>query len=87
MQDGREILRIRLSGEDAVYPVTTDYGRYCIKVRDGMVSVSEAPCPDQICVQHTPTATVGDSIICLPGRLTVTVTDGRGGVLPAEADT
>lgn len=28
MQDGREILRIRLSGEDAVYPVTTDYGRY-----------------------------------------------------------
>ena len=87
MQDGREILRISLSGEDAVYPVTTDYGRYCIKVRDGMVSVSEAPCPDQICVQHTPTATVGDSIICLPGRLTVTVTDGRGGVLPAEADT
>ena len=87
MQDGREILRIRLSGEDAVYPVTTDYGRFCIKVRDGMVSVSEAPCPDQICVQPTPTATVGDSIICLPGRLTVTVTDGRGGVLPAEADT
>ena len=24
MQDGREILRISLSGEDAVYPVTTD---------------------------------------------------------------
>ena len=28
MQDGREILRIRLSGEGAVYPVTTDYGRF-----------------------------------------------------------
>lgn len=87
MQDGRELRRFPLSGEDAVYRVTTGYGTYRIEVRGGAVSVTEAPCPDQICVHHAPTATAGDSIICLPGRLTVTVTDGHGGQLTAEAGT
>ncbi len=86
MQDGRELLRIRLGEGDGEYCVSTDYGSYRIAVRDGLVSVAEAPCPDKICVQHAPTAAVGDCIICLPGRLTVTVTDGEDVLLTQEGE-
>ena len=75
--DGTEIRRIRLDAPDASYTVETDYGKYRIDVRDGMVSVAVAPCSDRICARHKPTATVGDSIICLPGRLVITIEDGN----------
>jgi len=42
-------------------------------IRDGKAYVQEASCPDGICVDHAPIFREGESIICLPNRVVVTV--------------
>ena len=50
-----------------------------IMVENGRVCVSEADCPDQICVRHGWIRYAGESIVCLPHRLVVTVRGGTKG--------
>ena len=42
-------------------------------IRDGAVTISQANCPDGICVKTRAAANVGDSIVCLPHRLVVEI--------------
>ena len=44
-----------------------------LRVENGKAWIEEADCPDGICQHHAPISRTGDSIICLPHRLTVTV--------------
>ena len=55
-------------------------GYNIVEIRDGKVSVTEASCPDQICVRHGPTDQTADPIVCLPNKLVVRV-------LPPEGET
>lgn len=53
-------------------------------IEGGRVCMQSASCPDQICVRHAPVSRAGNSIICLPNRITLKVTgadavDGVGG--------
>lgn len=50
-------------------------GRNVVVIEDGKVSVTEADCPDQVCVRHGPTDQTGDPIVCLPHKLVVEVVD------------
>ena len=45
-------------------------------VRDGKAQVIEATCPDQICVRQGSVQYAGESIVCLPHRLVITVQGG-----------
>ncbi len=42
-------------------------------IRDGKAWMETASCPDGICVAHKPIFRDGESIICLPNRVVVTV--------------
>lgn len=42
-------------------------------IRDGKAWMESASCPDGICVAHKPIFRDGESIICLPNRVVVTV--------------
>ncbi|MBR1390581.1 MAG: NusG domain II-containing protein [Lachnospiraceae bacterium] len=44
-----------------------------IQIRDGQAQMTEADCPDQLCVHHAAIGRSGESIICLPNRVVVTV--------------
>lgn len=44
-----------------------------LRIENGEAWIENADCPDGICQHHTPISRVGDSIICLPHRLTVTI--------------
>lgn len=44
-------------------------------IKDGKATVTEANCKDGICVNHMPISRSGESIICLPHKLVVTVVD------------
>lgn len=44
-----------------------------VVIADGRVSVTEADCKNQICVGHKPVSLKGESIVCLPNRVIVTV--------------
>ncbi len=48
-------------------------------IRDGEAYMETATCPDGICVAHNPVYREGESIVCLPNRVVVTVTADRGG--------
>ena len=43
-------------------------------IRDGKAYMETATCPDGICVAHRPIFRDGESIVCLPNRVVVTVT-------------
>ncbi len=42
-------------------------------IRDGKVYMETASCPDGICVAHRPIFRDGESIVCLPNRVVITV--------------
>ena len=48
-------------------------GYNIVVVEDGAVRVTEASCPDKICVRHGPTDQTADPIVCLPNRLVVEI--------------
>lgn len=49
-----------------------------VVIQDGYVSVSEADCPDKICVNHRKINKTGESIICLPNKVVITVESNNG---------
>ncbi len=46
-------------------------------IEEGSCYMESASCPDQICVKHKPIQAVGESIICLPYKIIVTI-EGNG---------
>ena len=53
-------------------------GYNIVTVAGGKVAVTEASCPDQICVRHGPTDQTADPIVCLPNKLVVQVLAPEG---------
>ena len=75
----------------AAYPLNTDRvedirtedgGHNRLVIRDGKAWVEEASCPDGICAAHKPIHREGESIVCLPNRVVVTVTTADGDDAP-----
>ena len=65
---------------DATYDVITgENGEFknTVTVKGGKVSVSYANCPDGVCQKHRAINHSGDSIICLPHRVALTVEIGE----------
>lgn len=44
-----------------------------VVISGGKVQMEEADCPDQICVRQHAISTAGESIVCLPNRVVVTI--------------
>ena len=42
-------------------------------IKDGVAYVESASCPDGICSSHRPISREGESIVCLPNRVIITV--------------
>lgn len=53
--------------------VTGDSSRNRLVIRDGKAFVEEASCPDGICAAHRPIYRNGESIVCLPHGVVITV--------------
>ena len=66
---------------DQAFTVETERGVNVITVRDGKIAVTEANCPDQVCVRRG-FDSGGPDIVCLPNRLVIRfVGGGPDGVL------
>ena len=66
----------------ATYPLSVDRvedirtengGLNRLVIRDGKAWIETASCPDGICAAHKPIHREGESIICLPNKVVVTV--------------
>ena len=47
-------------------------------IHDGSVSMKKANCPDHLCIREGRIDSAGESIICLPNRVVVSVYDPSG---------
>ena len=72
--DGKETERHALA-VDGVFPLNG--GSNILVIAGGQAWLSEANCPDLLCVRQGKIRYTGQSIICLPNRLTVTVEGGE----------
>lgn len=72
--DGEVVASYPLN-EDKEYVVEQEMGTNRVVIRNGKVTVDQADCPDKICQQHRPIQKVGETIICLPHKLVVEITE------------
>ena len=75
--DGMEVGRYSLEA-DGVYPLNG--GSNVLVIEDGCAYLSDANCPDKLCVKQGRVSRDGQVITCLPNRLTVTVYGEADGV-------
>lgn len=61
------------SGTDEIPITTAEGGHNLIVVKDQSIGITEADCPDKICIQEGFIARPGESVICLPHKLMVEV--------------
>ncbi|MBQ3755609.1 MAG: NusG domain II-containing protein [Oscillospiraceae bacterium] len=74
--DGVETERLPLS-VNGTFPLNG--GSNILIIQDGQAWMSEANCPDLICVRQGIIHYTGQVITCLPNRLTVTIEGGESG--------
>ena len=59
--------------EDRTVEIKSERGYNILVIKDGEAYVSEASCPDGICSAHKPVSRDGESIICLPNEVVISV--------------
>lgn len=71
--DGKPYKTFTLENEIAEEIRTGESDCNTLIIRDGKAFMDFATCPDGICVDHPPIFREGESIVCLPNRVVVTV--------------
>ena len=76
--DGEVLERIDLSKVRKPYDmdISTEYGHNTVHVEKDAISVSEADCPDKVCVYQGRLTGSGIPIICMPHRLVIEILGG-----------
>lgn len=75
--NGKAVETVKLN-EDFEKQYDIDGKTNTLVIKDGKASVTQANCPDGICVNHMPIRRSGESIICLPHKFVVTVINEQG---------
>lgn len=79
IEDGREV---------DVYPLNNDIdiklSHNTVSIKDGRVFMSDADCPDGLCIKQGAISHAGQVIACLPNRVTVQVISGHSGIKSSD---
>ncbi len=77
---GAGCVTVKVEGEiEGVYSLAEDReieingGTNILKIRNGTADMIKADCPDKLCVNQRAVSKNGESIICLPNKVVVTV--------------
>ena len=76
--DGAEYGRYPLD-QNAEVPITDDDGNETnlLVIKDGKADMTEADCPDLLCVHQKAISHRGETIVCLPNQIVVSVSGGE----------
>ena len=60
---------------DGEHKITIRYGNELnvVKISGGKVTMESANCKNQVCVHHSPVSRTGESIVCLPHKIVVSI--------------
>lgn len=78
-RDNAHLVKIRSGGKVfGTYDLSRDRtidinGTNRLVIEDGQAWMEWADCPDQVCVRHRAVSKTGESIICLPNRVVISV--------------
>ena len=81
--DGEVVMTLPLSEDTEVTIEGVVGGENLLVIQDGTAKIESASCPDGICVRHYAISRDGESIICLPNRVVVTIRGGEKGDVDA----
>ncbi len=71
--DGEEVASYRLN-KNGSYEITgVDGGKNTLVIEDGQAYMSQADCPDELCVKTGRVEYDGETIVCLPHKVVVTI--------------
>lgn len=73
LQNGEETGSYNLSENDTVIVCGEDGGYNLILISNSEVRVTDADCPDKLCIRQREISRNGESIICLPHKLVVMI--------------
>ena len=73
--DGETLMELPLSGDTRLELGSGEHTNVLV-IENGTARVAEASCPDQVCVRQGAVRYAGESIVCLPHRLVITVEGG-----------
>lgn len=60
-------------GKNMELDIPSSIGTNHLIIKDGVADMTSADCLDKTCVNHRPISKNGESIICLPARIVVTI--------------
>lgn len=81
--DGEVYGRFSLA-TDIVEKIELPDGSYnLLEIKDGKADITEASCPDGICVNHRAVNKQSQSIVCLPNKVVVEIENGEEAELDA----
>ncbi len=76
-QNGHEIGKYPLGKEQTISIPYGEDGYNLLFISGGEASISDADCPDGLCVRQRAVDRNGESIICLPHKLVIQITAGK----------
>ncbi len=74
--DGKIIGTYSLSENQIIYIPSKEKWTNQFEIKDGVIYMLEANCPDEICVHHKPISKNGETIVCLPNKVVVVIKNG-----------
>lgn len=80
--DGKEYGTYSLLKDDTI-DITSEYGSNQLVIEDHKATIKEASCPDKICVHEKSISKTGETIVCLPNKMVVTVINSESNDLDA----
>lgn len=76
--DGNIVSELSLSDNTTIIIEGYQGGSNTVSIIDGKAYVSEADCPDEICVKTGGISRAGETIVCLPHRVVVEIRSSNG---------
>ncbi len=73
--DGEETACYSLQSDGEYLIETENGGENLLRIDNGYVSVISANCPNRDCVHHKAISLSNESIVCLPHKVTITISD------------
>lgn len=73
--DGTELCRLPLS-EDAEFLIGGGEQQNLLVISGGEAHIAEASCPDHVCVKSGGVSFSGQTIVCLPNKVVVSIAGG-----------
>ena len=57
--------------------IKTDWGENHLKIEEGTATITEADCKDKLCVHQKAISRKGETIVCLPHKLVISIEGTR----------